>query len=734
MPIKRFGADSVVNTTAAGGQIVPQVTGLADGGYVVIWRSDTPTSDQDVFGRVFNDDGSPRGADFVLNAITDKNQVISTVTALPDGGFIALWVSFDAGDGSSSCIRARMFAPDGEPAGVEFIANSTLAASQTRPAVTVLDDGRFVAVWQSYDAGDGEPTCIRARLFDADGSPAGEDFIVNTTFTSSQITPVITTLANGRFMIAWASEDDGDGSGGCARARIFDADGTASGVDFIVNDTAPGGQTNPGLAVLADGRVLAIFESDDAGDGSFGCIRARLLNPDGTPSGEGDFIVNSTTASNQADPKIIALADGRAVAVWYSGDTGDGSSYCVRARLFNVDGSLSGDDFIVNTTVAGKQYNPSATALPDGRFVVAWQSEDLGDGSGTCIRQQVFDPKVFSATSAGETWAGGNFADTIAGGSGADTFSGLGGDDIIKGGAGDDVLNGGAGADRLSGGAGNDFIYVNLQSDEVIEAAGEGATDRVAASSSYALSKTAHVEFLRTTSNGGSAAINLTGNALSQEITGNAGQNILHDGGKGAADVMKGLGGDDTYRVFNSGDVIVEGAAQGSADRVMAAVDYRLGTGVRVELLTTNGSTGTSAIDLTGNEIGQQIIGNAGDNRLEGRGGNDSLRGFAGSDTFVFNTAPGAGNVDTIVDFDAVDDRFLLSDVIFTVLAPGPLAATAFRANTTGLAQDADDRIIYDRDTGRLFYDADGSGAGGGIPFAKIGAGVALTYADFFVA
>ncbi len=734
MPIRRFGADSVVNTTAAGGQIVPQVAGIADGGYVVIWRSDTATSDQDVFGRIFNADGSPKGGDFVLNAITDKNQVISTVTALPDGGFIALWASFDAGDGSSSCIRARIFGPDGEPAGVEFIANSTPAASQTRPAATVLDDGRFVAVWQSYDTGDGEPACVRARLFDADGSPTGSDFIVNTTFTASQISPVITTLADGRFMIAWASEDDGDGSGGCVRARIFDADGTAVGDDFIVNGTVPGGQTNPGLAVLADGRVLAIFESDDAGDGSFGCIRARLLNPDGTPSGEGDFIVNSTAASNQADPKITALADGRAVAVWYSGDTGDGSSYCVRARLFNVDGSPSGDDFIVNTTTAGKQYNPSATALADGRFVVTWQSEDAGDGDGTCIRQQIFDPKVFNGTSSGETWAGGNFADTIAGGSGADALSGLGGDDIISGGGGDDVLNGGAGADRLSGGVGNDIIYVNVQSDVVIEAAGEGAADRVAASSSYALSKTAHVEFLRTTSSGGTAAINLMGNALSQEITGNAGQNILHDGGKGAADVMKGGGGSDTYRVFNPGDVIVEGAALGDADRVMAAVDYRLGAGVHVELLTTNGSAGISAIDLAGNEFGQQVLGNAGDNRLEGRGGNDSLRGFAGSDTFVFNAAPGTGNVDTIIDFNAVDDRFLLSDAIFTALAPGMLAAAVFRANTTGVAQDADDRIIYEKDAGKLFYDADGSGGTAGVLFVKVGTGVALTYADFFVA
>ncbi|WP_438749570.1 calcium-binding protein [Pararhizobium sp. O133] len=733
MPIKRLGTDSIVNTTTSGSQIVSQVTGLADGGYVVIWRSDTPSSGQDIFGRIFKADGSPAGGDFVLNAITDKNQVISTVSALPSGGFVALWTSFDAGDGSSSCIRARIFGADGDPAAVEFIVNSTAAASQTRPAVTVLEDGRFVAIWQSYDTGDGDPTCVRARLFNADGEATGADFIVNTTATGAQITPVITALGDGRFMVAWASEDTGDGSGGCVRARIFDVDGTAASGDFIVNSTISDGQTNPGLTVLADGRVLVIFESDDIGDGALGCIRARILTKDGVPTGP-DFIVNSTTATNQVDPKIVALADGRAVAVWYSGDAGDGSSYCVRARLFNVDGSLSGDDFVVNTVSAGKQLNPAVAAFADGRFVVTWQSEDGGDGSGTCIRQQVFDPTEFHATAVGGTFAGGNFSDTIVGAGAADTFFGLGGNDVISGGAGNDILNGGAGADRLTGGLGNDIFYVNTQSDVVIEAAGEGRADRVTASASYVLSKTADIEVLRTTSAGGTAAINLTGNLMRQDITGNAGDNILHDGGKGAADVMRGLGGNDIYRVFNAADSIVEGSAEGGADRVMAAVDYRLGAGIHVEIVTTNGASGTAPVDLAGNEFGQQIIGNAGHNRLEGRGGSDTLRGFAGDDTFVFNTTPGAGNVDTIIDFNPADDRFLLSDAIFTVLAPGTLASSAFRANTSGLAGDADDRIIYDTATGKLFYDADGSDGMAGIALAVVAAGLGLTHADFAIA
>ncbi|MFI0849421.1 beta strand repeat-containing protein [Mesorhizobium sp. IMUNJ 23232] len=304
----------------------------------------------------------------------------------------------------------------------------------------------------------------------------------------------------------------------------------------------------------------------------------------------------------------------------------------------------------------------------------------------------------------------------------------------ILGNAGFNVLHtGGGAADVMKGLGGNDIYRVFNSGDVVVETAGNGF-DLVLAAVDYKLGAGAEVEQLFTNGSTGTSAIDLTGNAFAQEIFGNAGANILHDGGAGAADAMRGFGGNDTYRVFNSGDAIVESTSQGTADKVVAAVDYRLGTGVDIEILQTNGSTGTSAIDLTGNEFGQQITGNAGANRIEGKGGIDTLRGGSGADTFVFASTLGAANVDKILDFSVAADRMLLSDAIFTALDTGTLSAAAFRANNTGLAQDASDRIIYERDSGKLFYDADGVGGSAGIHFATLTVGLALTNADFSVA
>ena len=46
-----------------------------------------------------------------------------------------------------------------------------------------------------------------------------------------------------------------------------------------------------------------------------------------------DFLVNTTTALDQLQPAVTALADGRVVFTWFSNDGGDGSGQEVRARI-----------------------------------------------------------------------------------------------------------------------------------------------------------------------------------------------------------------------------------------------------------------------------------------------------------------------------------------------------------------------------------------------------------------
>ncbi|PAX09365.1 M10 family metallopeptidase C-terminal domain-containing protein [Sphingomonas lenta] len=305
----------------------------------------------------------------------------------------------------------------------------------------------------------------------------------------------------------------------------------------------------------------------------------------------------------------------------------------------------------------------------------------------------------------------------------------------LEGNDGANILSsgGGGGVDTMAGGLGDD-VYRVFATGDVIEDTG-GFDTVYASGTSYFLYSTAAVEYLSNSDQAGTEPIYLVGNGASQVIAGNYGNNILNGrGGDGQAlpDTLIGLFGNDTYGVFSQGDVVREQAGQG-ADVVYASASYQLRQGTEVEgLAATDGRAADagSAYTLRGNEYAQTVVGNAAGNVLDGRGGADTLIGLGGADTFAFTAAPGTSNVDTVQDFASGDLLGLASDV-FAGVADGGVQAGEFVLGTA--AQDADDRLVYDQATGRLFYDADGSGAGAAVLFAQLAAGTVLTAASFAV-
>src|SRR5262249_24858098 len=142
-----------------------------------------------------------------------------------------------------------------------------------------------------------------------------------------------------------------------------------------------------------------------------------------------------------------------------------------------------------------------------------------------------------------------------------------------------------------------------------------------------------------------------------------------------AANVLRGLGGNDTYFV-GAHDVVVE-AAHGGTDLAVALISYTLTANVENLLLA-----GTAAINGAGNLLAKQIFGNAARNVLSGAAGNDLLKGMAGGDVlvgglgndtliggtghdfFVFNAPVSVKNTDFITDFSHADDTFRLENAV----------------------------------------------------------------------
>jgi len=122
------------------------------------------------------------------------------------------------------------------------------------------------------------------------------------------------------------------------------------------------------------------------------------------------------------------------------------------------------------------------------------------------------------------------------------------------------------------------------------------------------------------------------------------------------------------------------------------------------------------------------ITGSDGNDTITGGGGIDALEGGEGKDTFVLVDK----SSDTIEDFYPIDDKIQLENGVMKSLTKlGLLYPSFFRVGDK--AADSNDFIVYSPSTGQLFYDSDGNGHNKQVEIAKIGAGLQVTFNDFFV-
>jgi Ca2+-binding RTX toxin-like protein len=196
-------------------------------------------------------------------------------------------------------------------------------------------------------------------------------------------------------------------------------------------------------------------------------------------------------------------------------------------------------------------------------------------------------------------------------------------------------------------------------------------------------------------------------------------------------DVYNGAAGQISGKVmgFHGNDVITGGAGserfEGENDS-----DTLTGNGGNDVLLGGNGND-----TLNGGLGNDSMNGGFDSDTISGGAGFDGVTGGPGNDFFVFNAPAIFANRDLVTDFVNAagnNDTFRLENAVMPAIgAAGALAAARFFVGAA--ARDADDRIVYNKATGALFYDSNGVAAGGIFQLATLGNKAALTAADFVV-
>lgn len=385
------GMQFQVNGFTTGSQRAAAVAADGQGRFFVAWHSfGSSGTDIDAFSvqaRRYGANGSPLGGQVQVNTYTASDQAFPAIAADPQGDFVVVWQSNGSAgtDTNFNSIQARIYGADGAPAGGQFQVNSYTTSQQQYAAVAADALGNFVVVWQSggSSGSDSSGWSIQGQLFDAGGSPVGGQFQVNTYTTSSQVAPAVAFDGLGNFVVAWESlgSTGTDTSGYSVQARRYDADGVPLGGEFQVNTYTTNPQRLPAVAADGQGRFVIAWQSfgSNGTDTSGTSIRARRYDEAGIPEG-GDFQVNTYTLNAQLVPAVASDGQGATVISWQSQGSGgtDTSGDSIQARRFDASGAAIGSDFQVDSYTTDNQRSPAVAIDGQGNVVVAWES--LGSG------------------------------------------------------------------------------------------------------------------------------------------------------------------------------------------------------------------------------------------------------------------------------------------------------------------------------------------------------------------
>lgn len=326
----KSGGEFHVNTTTDGFQRLPSIAMNASGDFVVAWQSDSQEGGHGsgIFAQRYDAAGNPLGSEIHVNTETLGDQLYPHVALDVAGDFVVTWTTDDLN--GSSKIFAQRFSADGLAQGDEFSVNTTEGTAANFSQVAMNAAGDFVITWVLNVQGDNSPD-IFAQRYDASGVAQGDEFRVNTFTLGLQGTPTIAMDASGDFVIAWtcheqennAALDEHDNEG--IFAQRFDANGTPVGSEFHVNTFTNHDQNDPSAAMDSHGDFVITWASQfqaGNGGGGFGLYGQRYDRA-GNPQG-GEFHIKPENGGEQQLPSVAMNAQGDFVAAWFSGINDDG--------------------------------------------------------------------------------------------------------------------------------------------------------------------------------------------------------------------------------------------------------------------------------------------------------------------------------------------------------------------------------------------------------------------------
>ncbi len=360
------GDEFQVNTFTTDIQWRPAMAADANGNLVVVWESYGQDGDgSGIFGQRFDSNCAPVGSEFQVNTLMTGHQWNPAVAMDADGDFVVVWESREPDYPYHMDVFGQRYDVNGVPQGGEFRVNTMVGLWQFEPTVAMNPDGDFVVAWSKNLGNEVE---VFAQRYDANGTPQGSEFQVNTYTLLGQYLPSVAMDASGNFVVVWRSQLSAANEDGIFGQR-YDASGIPQGGEFQVNSDATGFVDYPSVAMDADGDFVVVWVNHNE-DWSWSPISAQRFDSRGTPQG-GQVQVNGSISEGGWPFAIAMNANGDFAVVWHS----FGGEFGAFARRFHADGTPQGSEFQLTRTptawTGGLAVGPMDNA---GNFAAAWGS------------------------------------------------------------------------------------------------------------------------------------------------------------------------------------------------------------------------------------------------------------------------------------------------------------------------------------------------------------------------
>ena len=399
------GSETRVNTTTSGTQThnslndayTPDSVAMdANGNFVSVWESAG-----DIYGQRYNSAGVAQGSEFVV-ASNAANERLASVAMNSSGAFVVTWER-DQGTGDYD-IYARLYNASGTAAGSEFLVNETTAYDQEQAKVAMDINGNFAVVWESnHESGGTYYDNIYAQRYDATGAKVGSNFMVNTTTSGDQDMAEIAMDSSGNFVIVWEGERTAGSSVYSIYGQRYNSSGVAQGAEFLVNSAASSNDQHASVAMNDSGNFVVTWDRHSGSDAD---IQAQRFNSSGVAQGSAVSVTNTT--SYWQELSNVAMDGGGNFMVSWSSSGQDGSGWGVYSRQYDSTGTALTTESRASTTTSGSQ-DYSGVAYQNGKVVVTWSGNGTGDTAGVFMQRY--------------TAAGGNAAPAITSNSGGVTAS-----------------------------------------------------------------------------------------------------------------------------------------------------------------------------------------------------------------------------------------------------------------------------------------------------------------------